>query len=514
MKLSELLKNAGIAKDAVLNFKDVEISGICPDSKRIKIGELYIAISGVHTDGHAFLPEAECRGAVAALVSKDFAKSIKNADIPYIACENTRETMSYLYSAFFSSPEKRLRLIGVTGTNGKTSTASLIYEILKASGRKCGLIGTLGSFCMDERLNIRSADENANMTTPDPEELYKIFGEMADRGAEYVIMEVSSHALALSKLAPLEFEVGVFTNLTPEHLDFHGDMESYFAAKSKLFKQCRRAVINYDDKYGRILADNIKNSKQSYICAEGLILCSQEGRECDKVAEDIHLHGRSGIEYKLSARDLRLRVVSPLSGDFNVMNTMQAACAAHAIGVRAKYIKDAIANFSGAQGRLELVKLGARPDISVYIDYAHTPDALENLIRCARGFAERDQRIVVLFGCGGDRDRQKRPLMGKVAVSMADLVIITADNSRSERVEDIIGDILSGVSDDDCSSAQYTVIPDRREAIEYAIKNARRGDIIFLCGKGHEQYEIDADGKRAFSEREAAIAAAEKYRNV
>lgn len=510
MKLTSLLSAADMDTLPILNYREVNLSGICPDSRRIKNGELYVALDGFTSDGHEYVADAEKNGAAAALVSEKAVKCgrLDGIYLPLIVCDDTRSCMARLYAAFFGQPQKRLKIVGVTGTNGKTSTATLIYEILRSSGRACGLIGTLGCFFPSGRHETRGHDENASMTTPDPEELYGIMRDMADEGAEYLVMEVSSHALALSKVEPIDFEVAVFTNLTPEHLDMHGNMEEYFRAKSLLFKKCRRAVINYDDKYGRILADQIKSEGYEGISSrDGIMLCSMEGRECDTLCADVHLRGKGGIEYKLISRNMRLRISSPMAGDFNVMNTAEAALACYALGVSPKDIKDTVAHFSGARGRLERINTGRECDFSVYIDYAHTPDALENLIRCVKGFAERNQRIVVLFGCGGDRDKYKRPMMGRIAVGMADFVIITSDNSRSERAEDIISDILSDVGSCDGLGAHYTVIKDRREAIRYAIKTAKRGDIILLCGKGHEAYEIDSQGKRYFSEREEVYAA-------
>ena len=505
MRLTELLKSLNYVLDGNCEAaKDVEITGICPNSSRVEPGNLYIAIEGLHADGHAYIKEAIERGAVAAVVSRQAVDQgrvdVENIPVPVIVCENTRRAMSCLFAAWYSEPYKSLKMIGVTGTNGKTSVSRLIYEILIRSGKKCALIGTTGCRTHLREIAIRSKNPEANMTTPDPEELYAILGEAVEDGCEYAIMEVTSHALAFDKVAPITFEVSVFTNLTEDHLDFHKNMENYFAAKSKLFSQSLRAVINYDDRYGRILADNIKIPAT---------LCTAECRETGCAAEDVHLYGERGIEYKLTHPDLRLRVRSPLTGGFNVMNTMQAALVARQLGVSAKDIKDALAHFSMIDGRLQRLKTRGNVDFNVYVDYAHTPDALENLLRAVRGFVTSEQRIVLIFGCGGDRDRGKRPHMGKIAVEMADFVIITADNSRSERTSDIIDDILTGI--DGCDGASYTVIDDRRAAIEYAIKNAREGDVILLAGKGHEEYEITSDGKRRFCEREIVTELINKY---
>lgn len=505
MLLSELLEKSQDLISATANFaEDVEISGICPCSSRVEPQNLYIAIEGLHTDGHLYIGEALARGASAVVVTRSAVENktvdISALGIPTIVCENTRAVSARLFSAFWGEPQKKLRMIGVTGTNGKTSTCRLIYEILTRAGKKCALIGTMGCLVSGKRIDIKPADPKANMTTPDPEELYKILSVAVAEGAEYAVMEVTSHALSLGKVEPILFDTAVFTNLTEDHLDFHENMGNYFAAKEILFHQSRAAVINYDDRYGRMLAEKINIPAR---------LCSVEGRETDVAAEDIRLLGERGIEYKLTSRDLRLRVRSPLSGGFNVINTMQAAVVAHSFGVSAADVKDALAHFYGAVGRLERLKLEGRCDFSVFIDYAHTPDALENLIRTARGFAKGGQRIVLLFGCGGDRDRQKRPIMGKIAASMADHVIITGDNSRSERTTDIISEIISGIDRE--NAAPFIVIENRKDAIEYAVKNARRGDMILLAGKGHEEYEIDKDGKKPFSERELVGEFVRKY---
>ncbi|MBQ7830348.1 MAG: UDP-N-acetylmuramoyl-L-alanyl-D-glutamate--2,6-diaminopimelate ligase [Clostridia bacterium] len=500
MLLSQLIRALGLG--GLDTAADPEITAICPDSRRIKKGELYLAVEGLHTDGHKYVGDAIKKGAAALVVSKNAIKEHridKNViDLPIIEVDDTRIAASRLYSAFYGEPQRKLRVIGVTGTNGKTSVAGLIAAMLTLSGKRVGSIGTTGCFSPSGRLDICPSDPNANMTTPDPEELYKILDRFVRDGAEFAVMEVTSHALSLGKVEPIDFEIGVFTNLSEDHLDFHENMESYFAAKSLLFKKCRSAVINYDDRYGRKLADKIEIPTYK---------CTAEGRSTDCYAEDIKLRSSFGIEYKLVSREMRLRVRSLLSGSFNVMNTMQAAVTAHLLGVKVADIKETLAGFSGVTGRLERVKTENKTDFSVYIDYAHTPDALENLIRTARSFAARGQRIVLLFGCGGDRERQKRAIMGNIATSMADLAIITSDNSRSESTADIIADILSGVVAD----ATYTVIEDRREAIEYAIKNARRGDIILLAGKGHEEYEIDREGKKPFSEKQIVKEAIERY---
>ena len=501
MKLSELLKNGEIA--AWNEVSDREITGVCSSSSHVRAGGLFVAITGLHSDGHRFIGDAVARGAVAVAVEKLALLDGRVGDLPrevaVVPVEDTRAALARLSAAFCGNPQNGLRLVGVTGTNGKTTCTRLIYEILCRAGISAGLIGTVGCIAPSGKMIFENSDPNANMTTPDPEQLYPMLARMREEGAEVVVMEVTSHALHFSKVEPLSFEIGVFTNLSEDHLDLHGTMEQYFAEKAKLFSRCERAVINGDDRYGRILASG---------CGHPL-LCSAEGRDAVFCAEDVRELGTDGVEYKLTAPFMRLRISSPMPGRFNVMNTMQAAAVAHLLGVKATDIKDALAFTKGVTGRLERIKIPEKVDFSVYLDYAHTPDALEKLLRTARGFLRGEGRIVLLFGCGGDREREKRAQMGKVAVALADHVIITSDNSRSERATDIISDIRSGIGGDAC--ATYTVIEDRRDAIEYAVRGARRGDVILLAGKGHEEYEVGKEGKKPFSERALVLEFIKKY---
>lgn len=498
MRLGELLAGAGIK--CPQDSENIEISDICTSSKEVSRGSLFICIDGLHTDGHRFAADAVRAGA-AAIVAQDKERLQGIVNVPIVETTDTRAASAYLYAAFYGGPQNKLKIIGVTGTNGKTTVTAMIYKILKEAGIRCGLIGTVGCLAPSGKLDIRSSNGLANMTTPDPPELYRILSAMEKDGAKYVVMEVTSHALALSKVAPISFCMAVFTNLTEDHLDFHGDMENYFAAKAGLFKGCDCAVVNVDDAYGRRLCESFLGKR--------LITCSGEEREARYLASEIRADRENGIEYKINSPFLRLRVRCGIPGSFTVMNSLEAVAVATEIGVSAGDIKSALSSLSGVSGRLEkILPAGVyKSDFSVFIDYAHTPDALENLLRAASGFKKRGQRIVLLFGCGGDRDRYKRKLMGQIASRMADFTIVTSDNSRSEEPREIISEILKGID----KESRYTVIENRREAIEYAIKNARRGDIILLAGKGHENYEIDAEGKRPFCEKDIVTEAYEKY---
>ena len=506
MLLSNLLSSSAVeyrfAESRAVS--GIEINDIFLDSRQVVKNGLFIAIEGVHTDSHAFLHDAERNGAVAAIISQgavyDRRIEPEKFGIPLICVDDCREAMARIFAAWYSHPERSMDFIGVTGTNGKTTVSRMIFETLSRSGCRCGLIGTVGNLisgCEDE-LDIKPESSLANMTTPDPRELYKILSQMRERGVRYVIMEVTSHALALSKVAPIDFQVGVFTNLTEDHLDFHSGMEDYYQARKKLFARCRKAVINIDDRYGRRLSNEIECEK---------VTCSSEGRAADFNACDIRCHGEEGMEYRLASGRMRLRIKTKIPGAITVMNTLETAAVCNLLGVPPREIKESLADIDGIRGRLERLKFKEKVDFSVYIDYAHTPDALENLLRTAKMFAKKGQRIILVFGCGGDREKPKRAMMGRIAALMADFTVITSDNPRSEDPSDIIGDIISGIGD----AGQFAVIEKREEAIEYVIKNARSGDIILLAGKGHEEYYIDRDGRHDFSERETVARYVSRY---
>ncbi|MBQ4091151.1 MAG: UDP-N-acetylmuramoyl-L-alanyl-D-glutamate--2,6-diaminopimelate ligase [Clostridia bacterium] len=508
MLLSDLLFSSGLdytlytsgSNILRMSAPAIDVKEIFTDSRKVAAGGLFVAIEGIHQDSHAYIEEACEHGAAAAVVSRAaLAEGRVQANcsyVPLVAVDDTRAAFAGLFAAWYGNPQKKLKFVGVTGTCGKTTVCSLISHVMSSAGIKTGILGTVGNVSLGNPLELCAADPLANMTTPDPPALYRALDQMARDGVEYVIMEVSSHALALCKVDPIYFDVAVFTNLGEDHLDFHLNKENYFAAKSLLFARCRDAVINIDDAYGKRLAQDFGSSAMT---------CSAEGRAARTCAMDVCLSAR-GSEYKLCSRGLRLRVRTQLIGRANVMNTLEAIAACHLCGISVRDIKDGIASFLGVCGRFERLRLDT--DYSVYIDFAHTPDALESLLRTARQIARRGQRIVLVFGCGGDRDRQKRAAMGRVASQMADMVVITSDNSRTEHPMDIISEILMGVEE----GATYTVIEDRRAAIEYAIKNARSGDIILLAGKGHEQYEIDRSGRHAFSERDIVCELVRKYR--
>lgn len=464
-------------------IKDINIDFVTPDPELCKENTLFICIKGFRRDGHLMISKALQKGAVACVIDDgrpEIEEQLNSLHIPYAVAPNTRVAEAYVTSAINGDPWRDLKITAVTGTNGKTSTVSMLCAIYEAAGYKCTTVGTL----------------TGSMTTPDPATLYPLLASFRDQGITHVFMEASSHALALGKLAPIEFDCGIFTNLTPEHLDFHKTMDEYASAKAKLFSQVKRSVINADDHYSRIMIAASNNP----------ILCSANGTNVQFEARNICDNRIQGISYDLFTKDLVFKINSPIPGGFTVMNTLEAASAAYSDGIDHRTIMSALSRFMGVKGRLERVPLPTS-DFTVYIDFAHTPDALENVLKTIRKFMKDNQRLVLLFGCGGDRDKTKRPVMGGIASRMADFVIVTSDNSRSENTADIIANILEGFD----NSCPHTVIESRKEAITFAVTTAREGDVIVLAGKGHEEYEIMPDGVRPFSERNIALDASKQY---
>ena len=497
MKLSSLLERADIACPP--SAAELDITEIVTDSRKASEGCLFVCIAGSRSDGHSFIGEAIRKGAKVIVAEQVRDVGVGGAAAVYV--ENTRRAAALLYNSWYSDPARDMKLVGVTGTNGKTSVVNLLKRIFEKRGIVCGTIGTLGCYVGEEKLDTLSDDPLSNMTTPEPAQLYKTLALMRERRVEYVFMEVSSHSLSLERVAALDFELAVFTNLTQDHLDFHNDMESYFLSKAKLFRKCRRALINLDGDYAERLIG----------CAEcdGIYTVSLN-KKADYYVEDVEYLSFGGVRYSMidSINKEKTEMSIGLSGSFAVINSLDAAAAARLCGIPRETVADALSQVSGIDGRMELVELGEDADISVYIDYAHTPDALENLLCSIRSFRQKDQRIVLLFGCGGDRDRSTRRYMANIASRMADLVIITSDNSRSESPDIIFSDILRGID----KEKEYLLIPDRQEAIEYAVCNSYPRDIIVLAGKGHERYEIDAKGRRPFDEREITKKAYLKYK--
>lgn len=478
MKLKELLKGVKVINScADIN---TEISSVVSDSRKTAKDCVFVAICGGKRDGNDYACEAIKNGAAAIVSDKDIT-GIKNL----VVVENARSALAIMQSNYYGNPAKDMRVIAVTGTNGKTSVSYFIYNILITAGKRCGLISTVETLINGEKMDFGGGgavtDISSAMTTPDPETLYKILDVMRKEGCEYVVMEASSHSLSQHRLDGLHVNVAIFTNLSPEHLDFHGDMENYFASKLILFENCDTSIVNTDDEYGKRIAEKYKDKTLTCSLTEN----SQYRAEQIKCGFD-------GCEYLLLSDDATLRINSVICGEYTVYNTMLAAVCALYLDIDAAFICEGIRFTNKISGRLEKYK-----NYNIYIDYAHTPRAMENVIKSVRNFSD-GKKITVLFGCGGDRDKTKRAVMGRISTSLADNTIITSDNPRTEDPYKIIGDILTGV----VKGKEHTVIPDRREAIKYAVKTMGKDEILLLLGKGHEIYEITKNGKTSFDERE------------
>lgn len=467
MKLSELLKNADVKN----SFADCEIVDVTQDSRLVREGFLFVCIKGNTFDGHSVAKEMLENGARAVVCEKDLG--LENQ----IIVSNTREAYSVICANFFSHPAKKLKLIGLTGTNGKTTTTFLIKQILEGAGKKVGLIGTVQNMVCDEVYP-------AKYTTPDAYELQHLFSLMVKADCEYCVMEVSSQALAQGRVNGLNFEIGAFTNLTQDHLDYHKTWENYFNSKRILFENSSIAVTNADDENGLKIVSGLNCKVVSY---------AVNTNNADYVAKNVKFKS-NGVEYDLVS-ELIGRVSCPIPGRFSVYNSLCAAAIALTLGISFEEVLTAISKSNGVKGRIEVVPTDT--DYTVIIDYAHSPDGLENIISSLREIAKK--RIVTVFGCGGDRDRTKRPIMGKIAAELSDFCVVTSDNPRSENPSKIIEDILEGMKG---VSTPYVVVENRREAIKWALENAQKDDIILLAGKGHETYQILPTGTIHFDERE------------
>jgi UDP-N-acetylmuramoyl-L-alanyl-D-glutamate--2,6-diaminopimelate ligase len=461
------------------------VTGVAYDSRRVRPGDLFCAVRGFRTDGHRYVADARARGAVAALVEDWEAVP---ADLPAIRVPNSRVAMASVAAAFWDHPSRHLWTIGVTGTNGKTTTTHLIRTILEAGGMPTGLTGTVHTLVGAEEWPVER-------TTPEAPDLQATLARMVERGMRAVVMEVSSHALALARVDGVLYDVGVFTNLTQDHLDFHADFEAYFAAKARLFERLPgsaqkgpvAAVLNADD----LWAGRLVGLTRAPVLTYGL------GGTADARAEDIRLED-TGTAFRAILPDgAAVPVRIPLAGRFNVANALAALTVGHLAGIDPERMAAALAGMSGVPGRFERIDCGQ--PFAVVVDYAHSPDGIQNVLRAAREVTRG--RVVVVFGAGGDRDRTKRPLMGRAAGAVADLVVLTSDNPRSEDPLAILADIEAGVRE---TTAEYLVEPDRREAIRRAFAGAAPGDIVLILGKGHETYQIFRDRTIHFDDREVS----------
>ena len=472
MKLKELLKGLEILSANV--DLELEIRNVSYDSRATKSGDLFVAMIGFATDGHAYIGKAMAAGAAAVL-----CQNLPEGEVPYVQVADSRRALAVVGANFYGHPANAMTMVAVTGTNGKTSSTYLLKFVLEqVAGAKVGLIGTNQNMIGDEIIPTER-------TTPESFEVQKLFAQMRDAGCSHVVMEVSSHALYLDRVYGVPYAVGIFTNLTQDHLDFHETMEAYCDAKAILFRTCGTGVCNADDSWtARLLKD--ATCKQFFYGRDA---------KADLRAEDIVLES-DHVAFTAVTETERLPIRVNIPGGFMVYNTLDVLGAALALGISLEQSAAVLAGVSPVKGRVEVVPTPGK-DYTVLIDYAHSPDGMVNVLSSVKGFAKG--RTVALFGCGGDRDRTKRPKMGRVAAEIADFVVVTTDNPRTEKPADIIADILPGMEGFD---TPYVVVENRVEAIHWAMDHAETGDVIVLCGKGHETYQEINHVKHHMDERE------------
>ncbi len=447
MLISQLFASSDLKSE----IKNKDIKLITDDSRKCCEGSIFVC----HNSGKEYLNEALANGADLVVAEEKLCDNC-------VLVRDTRKAYAELCAAYFGFCHKNIKMIGITGTNGKTTTANMIYNVLSLSGKKCGLIGTVKN-------NICSQETVSHKTTPDPFELHKMLRDLYEWGAEYCVIEASSQGLSQKRLHGIEFYMAVLTNISEDHLDYHGDMRSYVEAKKELFRHSHISIINADDKY---------KDEFSGVSAGKVITYSMEKNDAHFVAKCQKLT-EEGSDYAVVADYLIHRIKISMPGKFNVMNSLAAVAAGYECDISLESCAHALRSFGGVKGRMELLPIGK--DYKVMIDYAHTPDALKKVLLTLKNFPHN--RIITVFGCGGDRDKEKRPLMGDIASQLSDIVIVTSDNPRGERPLDIIDDILSGIKN---GKKTVYIHENRKKAIEYALKIALKDDIILLAGKGHE----------------------------
>ena len=473
MKLKELLRGLGVLE--LHADEALDITGVQYDSRQVLPGDLFVAISGFQTDGHKYIPKAMENGAACVVCEKK-----PETDIPYVLVPDARAALAALGANWFGHPADDMCVIGITGTNGKTTSTYLLKHVLeKTLGAKVGLIGTIQNMIGDEILHTER-------TTPESFELQKLFADMRDAGCTHVIMEVSSHALVLHRADQIRFGAAVFTNLTEDHLDFHKTMDAYCDAKAMLFRRCETGAVNVDDAYAKRIMEQADCRLLTY---------SAQGKPAALKAEHIGLFS-DRVEFDAVYQNERVPVTLGIPGIFSVYNALGVIAAALALDIPLAAIADALRTAQSVKGRVEVVPTPGK-GYTVLIDYSHTPDSLENILKAVRGFCAG--RIIAVFGCGGDRDPYKRPVMGRIAAELSDLAIVTSDNPRTEDPYKILRQILAGMQD---TETPYEVIESRVSAIGRAMELAQKDDVIVLCGKGHETYQEIGHEKHHLDERE------------
>lgn len=475
MILKSLLN--GLDYEVIKGNEESKIQNIRYDNRKIEQGDIFVCVKGFKVDGHSFIGDAVKKGAKAIIVQEDVSVP---EDITIIKVKDTRKALALMSSNYFGNPKDKLKIIGITGTNGKTTSAFMIKSILEKAGCKTGLIGTIANYIGNKKVD-------AVRTTPESYELHELFKNMVEAGVEYCVMEVSSHSLDLDRVYGVQFVEGIFTNLTRDHLDFHKTFENYYNAKFKLFERSNRSIINLDDPYGTNIVEDIEKrgvkTKVSTFSVE---------KDSDFKAFEIKSHS-NGSEFKVKLDEIEEFSIN-IPGEYNIYNSLGCIICAYNLNIPVEKIKEGLSDIV-IPGRCELVAKEKNLPYSIIIDYAHTPDGLENILSTVKAFTKN--RMISVFGCGGDRDKVKRPQMGEIGCKLSDVVIITSDNPRSEEPMDIINDIVKPLKYDN-----FEIEVNRKEAIRKAMNMALEGDVIVIAGKGHETYQILKDETIHFDERE------------
>ena len=475
MILKSLLK--GLDYEVIKGNEESKVQNIRYDNRKIEQGDAFVCVKGFKVDGHSFIGDAIKKGAKTLIVQEDVSVQ---EDITIIKVRDTRKSLAIMSSNYFGNPKDKLKIIGITGTNGKTTSAFIIKSILEKAGFMTGLIGTIANYIGNKKVD-------AVRTTPESYELHELFKNMVDAGVEYCVMEVSSHSLELDRVYGIQFEEGIFTNLTRDHLDFHKTFENYYNAKFKLFERSNHSIINLDDLYGTNIVKDIEErgvkTKVSTFSIE---------KESDFKAFEIKSHS-NGSEFKVNLEGIEEFSIN-IPGEYNIYNSLGCIICAYNLNIPMDKIKEGLSDVV-IPGRCELVAKEKNLPYSIIIDYAHTPDGLENILSTVKAFTKN--RMISVFGCGGDRDKVKRPQMGKIGCELSDIAIITSDNPRSEEPMDIINDIVKPLNYDN-----FVIEVNRKEAIRKAMNMALEGDVIVIAGKGHETYQILKDETIHFDERE------------
>ena len=505
-KLKNIISSIPVPVESSKEYDDVTVTGIVFDSRKVEEGNIFVALKGDNFNGHNFIPDAIKKGAIAVIGSDEISYDI---DIPYFKVTNTRETLAHVSAALFDFPAKKLIVIGVTGTDGKTTTTNLIYHILLSAGIKAGMISTVNAVIGDETL-----DTGFHVTTPEAPDVQRYLSIMVNEEITHVVLEATSHGLAQDRVTACEFDIGVVTNITHEHLDYHGSYEEYFTAKARLFEFLsttamkkidvnRCAILNKDDISYDCLKDRIGVKKFDYSC--------DPNTKADIFAEDIKV-SKDGINFNVIGKNINQQINCPLTGKYNVQNCLAAiAATVYGLGIDPNIAADGIGSINFIPGRMERIDLGQ--DFTAIVDFAHTPNALREALKAAREMT--DKRVIAIFGSAGLRDRQKRKMMAEISLSIADITILTAEDPRTESLDDILNEMsLAAINAGGIEGKNFLKIYDRGDAIKKGIALAKKDDIVIACGKGHEQSMCFGNVEYNWDDRTAMRSALAEYLNV